>query len=65
MNEIIVCRILNKVILPSVIFTLTYADNKDVTFSADSSTFHKLRYNVALMLKEINNLKATSIMKKQ
>lgn len=44
--------------------TLTLQNEQKHILIIDITTFHKLRFNVALMLKELNNLKNSTVLKK-
>lgn len=55
---------LKKKVPPWVIITLKLHNKQKHILIIDINTFHKFRFNVALMLKELTNLKNSTILKK-
>ena len=47
---------LSRTLEPFIIIELVLSDNRIVSFETPVTTFHLLRFNVALVLKEINDL---------
>lgn len=56
---------LNRVLEPSVLMELKLSDGKIHTFEVSLSKFHELRYNVAYVLKEMEDIEKKSILKIQ
>jgi len=56
---------LNRVLEPSVLMELKLSDGKIHTFEVSSSKFHELRYNVAYVLKEMEDVEKKNILKIQ
>ncbi|XP_055959011.1 COMM domain-containing protein 5 [Patella vulgata] len=55
--------VLNRVLEPSVQMEMTLSDGSIKTFEVPTSKFHELRYNVAFILKEMEDLEKRSILK--
>jgi len=53
---------LKRAMKPSVLMQMTLSDGRIHTFEVPSDQFHKLRYNVAFVLKEIEELEANPVM---
>lgn len=56
---------LNRVLEPTVLMELTLTDGRIHSFEVPVSKFHELRYNVAYVLKEMEDLEKRSILKIQ
>lgn len=56
---------LNRVLEPTVLMELTLTDGRIHSFEIPVSKFHELRYNVAFVLKEMEDLEKRSILKIQ
>lgn len=56
---------LNRVLEPTVLMELKLSDGKVHTFEVSLSKFHELRYNVAYVLKEMEEIEKKSILKIQ
>ncbi|XP_062514451.1 COMM domain-containing protein 5-like [Corticium candelabrum] len=56
---------LNRVLEPSVLVEMTLSSGKIKTFEVPVSKFHELRYNVAYVLKQMEDLEKRSILKVQ
>lgn len=56
---------LNRVLEPTVLMALTLTDGRIHSFEIPVSKFHELRYNVAYVLKEMEDLEKRSILKIQ
>lgn len=57
--------VLNRVLEPSILMEMTLSNRKIHTFEVPVSKFHELRYNVAYVLKEMEDLEKRSILKIQ
>lgn len=57
--------VLNRVLEPTVLMEITLSNDKIHTFEVPVSKFHELRYNVAYVLKEMEDLEKRSILKIQ
>ncbi|KAK7097600.1 COMM domain-containing protein 5-like [Littorina saxatilis] len=57
--------VLNRVLEPSIILELTLSNGTTKTFEVPVSQFHQLRYSVAYVLKEMEDLEKRSILKIQ
>ncbi|OWF53764.1 COMM domain-containing protein 5-like [Mizuhopecten yessoensis] len=55
--------VLNRVLEPSILMELTLSDGRIHTFEIPVAKFHELRYNVAFVLKEMEDLEKRSILK--
>lgn len=55
--------VLNRVLEPTVLLEMTLSDGYIHTFEVPVSKFHELRYNVAFVLKEMEDLEKRSILK--
>jgi len=55
--------VLNRVLEPTVLMEMTLTDGNIRTFEVPVSKFHELRYNVAFVLKEMEDLEKRSILK--
>eukprot|EP00731_Ephydatia_muelleri_P030928 Em0022g442a len=55
--------VLNRVLEPSILLEMTLSDGSIKTFEVPVSRFHELRYNVAFVLKEMEDLEKRSILK--
>jgi len=54
---------LQRVLLPAFLMRLTDKSGKERTFEVNPATFHKLRYNVARVLKEFDSVEKLPILK--
>lgn len=57
--------VLNRVLEPTVLMEMKDSTGKITTFEASQTKFHELRYNVAYLLKEMEDLEKRSILKVQ
>jgi len=57
--------VLNRVLEPTIMMEMTLSDGKQQQFAVPISQFHELRYNVALVLNEMEALERRSILKIQ
>ncbi|XP_071087894.1 COMM domain-containing protein 5-like isoform X1 [Haliotis cracherodii] len=57
--------VLNRVLEPTVMMEMTLSNGRIHTFEVPVSKFHELRYNVAYVLKEMEDLEKRSILKIQ
>ncbi|XP_076447064.1 COMM domain-containing protein 5-like [Babylonia areolata] len=57
--------VLNRVLEPSVIMEMTFSNGITKVFEIPVSQFHQLRYNVAYVLKQMEDLEKRSILKIQ
>nr|XP_006812710.1 PREDICTED: COMM domain-containing protein 5-like [Saccoglossus kowalevskii] len=57
--------VLNRVLEPSVMMEMTLSDGTIHNFEVPVSKFHELRYNVASVIKEMEDLEKRSILKIQ
>ncbi|WAR00835.1 COMD5-like protein [Mya arenaria] len=55
--------VLNRVLEPTVLMEMTLSDGNISTFEVPVSKFHELRFNVASVLKEMEDLEQRSILK--
>ncbi|ESO93858.1 hypothetical protein LOTGIDRAFT_228614 [Lottia gigantea] len=55
--------VLNRVLEPSIQMEMTLSDGTIQSFEVPISQFHKLRYNIAFILKEMEDLEKRSILK--
>eukprot|EP00117_Sycon_ciliatum_P003730 scpid100159/ scgid8396/ COMM domain-containing protein 5; Hypertension-related calcium-regulated gene protein len=56
---------LNRIMEPSILAEMTLSDGSVKTFEVPVSKFHELRYNVAYVLREMDNLEQRNILKIQ
>ena len=54
---------LSRVLRPTVMLQMTLTDGKIHQFEVPLSQFHELRYNVAIVLKDMDNINQKSIFK--
>ncbi|XP_065842266.1 COMM domain-containing protein 5-like [Oscarella lobularis] len=54
---------LNRVLEPSVLMEMTLSDGRIHTFEVPVSKFHQLRYNVAYVLKQMEDLERRNVLK--
>lgn len=57
--------VLNRVLEPSIIMEMTFSNGQTKTFEVPVSQFHQLRYSVAYVLKQMEDLEKRSILKIQ
>ncbi|KAK4872127.1 hypothetical protein RN001_016251 [Aquatica leii] len=57
------CGFLKKQVPPTIIVNLQLSSGEKYVFEIDLKTFHKLRFNIALALKEMNSLEKLSVVK--
>ncbi|KAH3843219.1 COMM domain-containing protein 5-like [Dreissena polymorpha] len=55
--------VLNRVLEPTVLMEMTLSDGNIHTFEVPVSKFHELRYNVAFVLKEMEDLEQRNVLK--
>ncbi|KAJ7325730.1 regulation of RNA metabolic process [Desmophyllum pertusum] len=63
--DLVELNALNRVLEPSVLMELNLSDGKIHAFEVSSAKFHELRYNVAYMLKEMEDVEKKNILKIQ